>query len=86
VNIADAIASVSLLISVGGILYHSGRTAERFRQTQEQARRDANGIGMKCREIETRAASQWKQLLAALIDSTEDQKKREMFTRLLREG
>jgi hypothetical protein len=59
--------------------------AGRLHSNQEENRADINGLGIKCRGIETREDRRHKQMIAALLMNAKDDKEKERLASLLRD-
>jgi hypothetical protein len=78
---ADYLAAAALLLAAGGIVFNAGR----IREAQIQAKKDADGIGKKQREMEAEFRDKYLRTIAASIEAAQTEEARKVFTKLLRE-
>jgi hypothetical protein len=84
-NASEWIALAALIITVGGIVWNSGRTAAQNEATRAKAKEWADGIGKLTRSTDSKQERRWKHLVAMLVETAETEVQRERISKLLRE-
>jgi hypothetical protein len=83
---ADWIALAGCVLTLGGLVFHAGRSDERMRAAQAENKRQCDGLGGVCRRIEARQDRRYRAVLALLNEwATEDDGKRRQISQLIRE-
>jgi hypothetical protein len=85
VSVPEILATGGFVITIATIVYHIGSTSEQIRQTQQKAKEQADGIGRKCREIETRQERRWKHQIATAVETSSSLEEAKQYAKLLRE-
>jgi hypothetical protein len=79
------LAVVTLAATVCGWVIRGARTAERFQQTQAQAKKDADGIARMVREEKSVEQRRWLHEIADKVEEADSQEKRARVANRIRE-
>jgi hypothetical protein len=83
---ADWIALAGCVLTLGGLIFHAGRSDERMRAAQAENKKQCDGLGTVCRRIEGHQDRRYKALVAVLNEwAKDDPEKRAQVSRLIRE-
>lgn len=66
-NLAEAIALVSILLAIAGLIFKAGRSEANHRETEAQLKKDVQGIGQKLRDDMIERAAQYDRMAGCLI-------------------
>ena len=79
---AAIISLVAVVVTIGGIIYNAGRTLE----AQSQAKRQADGLGTKVRELDMKQDRRFDLLKALLVEwAAGDAEKSKLVADFIRE-
>jgi hypothetical protein len=73
------------LITFGVLIFHAGRTEGKFREIQNQSKFQGDGLGKKCRDMDSKQERRWKHSIANMIEELEPKEKSARIAKLLRE-
>ena len=84
-EVATVIAVVTLSATVCGWVIRGARTAEKFQQTQTQAKKDADGIARMLRDAKSVEQRRWLHEIADTVEESDSQEKRNRVAKRIRE-
>jgi hypothetical protein len=85
VTARDALELAGFAVTIGGIIFHAGKTSERFAQSERQTKAWADGLGGLFRASNTRNERRWMLQLADDVELAETQEKRTRIATRIRE-